>query len=171
MADRLAARAALRYAALHNNLRSEAGGLPTEQGAAISSGEQGVPADPGSPDSGYAGETGWADRRQAAQSNWTASRSGLLAQSLEQDAPPTTGTLCHCCGGRAAIVSCMDCRLGGVLLCTACDSEQHPYAHFHRRSRFDGGFYSPIPAQLEFTGDGAEAFTGTELPVKVLPKV
>ena len=76
---------------------------------------------------------------------------GILRAAL-----PEAGTRCELCNGREACLRCLDCiAKGPLLLCGPCDSSQHPYAHFHRREGFAGGFWQREAPSVSFSEIGA----------------
>ncbi|KAF6252068.1 hypothetical protein COO60DRAFT_561761 [Scenedesmus sp. NREL 46B-D3] len=68
----------------------------------------------------------------------------LGARCVELQAVPAQGK-CQVPGcSRDAVVLCSDCKPGGVLFCPRHDSEQHPFAHEHRRAALTSGFKHPL---------------------------
>ena len=71
----------------------------------------------------------------------------LLNLSILMEAPPN-GAVCAQCGNDAA-VQCNSCRITGLLLCAACDRDQHSIAHFCDRRHFLAGHFQPLqPCQF-----------------------
>jgi len=76
---------------------------------------------------------------------------GILRAAL-----PEAGTRCELCNDREACLRCLDCiSQGPLLLCGLCDISQHPYAHFHRRESFAGGFWQREAPSVTFSEVGA----------------
>ena len=74
-------------------------------------------------------------KSMASQKAWVEARATLTCAYIA--AQGTETSLCFKCGKVDAVVRCLDCAgyasIGGLFPCAACDTEAHPYAHFHRR--------------------------------------
>ena len=93
--------------------------------------------------------TRWQRHLRTQQKQWSQHRPMLLAEALRAEAIPPVETLCAC-GKAHALIKCLDCCVGGVLLCSECDQRLHPDAHFHRRQVWDNSFFSAIPSHSCF---------------------
>jgi hypothetical protein len=75
---------------------------------------------------------------------------------VERQAVPEQGK-CQVPGcSRDAVVLCSDCKLGGVLFCPQHDSEQHPFAHEHRRAALTSGFKQPLRPTQQYEDGQAQ---------------
>jgi hypothetical protein len=100
----------------------------------------------------------WHERQQKAFEAYAAKRHSFAAISIAREATPPPSQMCDCCGQAAAVTACGDCSgTPGVKLslCSTCDAQLHPSAHFHHRNRFDNGFWQPIPSSTTVLADGS----------------
>lgn len=66
---------------------------------------------------------------------------------------------------RDAVVLCSDCKPGGVLFCPRHDSEQHPFAHEHRRAALTSGFKHPLRPTQQYEDGQAQGQQRQQLRV------
>ncbi|KAF6260342.1 hypothetical protein COO60DRAFT_899593 [Scenedesmus sp. NREL 46B-D3] len=89
----------------------------------------------------------------------------LGARCVELQAVPAQGK-CQVPGcSRDAVVLCSDCKPGGVLFCPRHDSEQHPFAHEHRRAALTSGFKHPLRPTQQYEDGQAQGQQRQQLRV------
>ena len=99
----------------------------------------------------------WEVRSKRQYEDTCCSRPLSFGLSILRAAPPEVGTFCEVCTDNKACLRCLDCKSSGpLLLCGVCDASRHPYAHFHRRESFDGGFWQREAPSVSFSEDGAQ---------------
>lgn len=88
----------------------------------------------------------------ASQKAWGESRATLTCAYIA--AQGTETSLCFKCGEVDAVVRCLDCAgyasVGGLFLCAACDTDAHPYAHFHRREYCINDCWQPLAPTMQY---------------------
>lgn len=102
----------------------------------------------------------WKRRSRVLDIAWKGSRPGLHVVHIQSQAVPEGEPVCGGCSGGVAVVKCLDCCHGGMLLCETCDAAHHPFVHMHRRRTFNKGFWDPIPAQIRITSGGVQVVEG-----------
>ena len=85
----------------------------------------------------------------AGQKAQAEARETLACAYISTLAPKTI--TCVMCGEADSVIKCSDCAGGGgAHPCAACDTQAHPYAHFHRRQLAVLGCWQPVAPTIQY---------------------